>query len=426
MLSREENEYLTRVGPGTPMGELFRRFWLPAATIEDLPEPDCDPIRTRILGEDLVGFRDSTGQVGFVDAYCPHRRAPMFMGRNEEGGLRCVYHGWKFNVHGSCMDMPSEPPDSDFRDRLRIQAYPVRQKGPVFWIYMGPPEKMPELPDLEWTETEGRVVKWLQEANYMQALEGNIDTAHVNYLHSMFVDDDGSGFSAGAAGGVLRDVANVDRQPRLQVMETEYGFAYGGRRDLGNGEYYWRVSQWLLPTHSMIPAPVWSPSGSVWVPIDDHHSYRYVFQRRGRIRRNWLETRREQFKLEDGTIIDAVVSTLNKSNYYEMDRQMQRTVNYTGIRVGTIQDQAVVEGQTYVTDRTKEHLGTTDTAIIAARRRLVRAARALEQGVEPFPAQHGDLYRVRPIDIVSTESELPALLEKHAEWVNAREPIAVG
>src|SRR5579859_561625 len=188
MLSAEDNALITQTSKGTPMGELFRRFWLPVLLPEELPEPDCPPIRIKVMGEYLVAFRDTNGRVGLVEAFCPHRRAPLFYGRNEECGLRCVYHGWKFDAEGTCVDMPSEPPDSDFRDRLTIKAYPTHEVGGLVWIYMGPRECQPERPPmLEWTELPAsrvRIVKWFHENNYMQGIEGDIDTAHVSFLHS--------------------------------------------------------------------------------------------------------------------------------------------------------------------------------------------------------------------------------------------------
>jgi phenylpropionate dioxygenase-like ring-hydroxylating dioxygenase large terminal subunit len=172
MLSAKENELLTRVGPGTPMGEFLRRFWLPALLSDELPQADGDPIRTRTLGEDLVAFRDSNGNVGMVGAFCPHRRAPLFFGRNEECGLRCVYHGWKFETTGQCVDMPSEPPESDFKERMQVKAYPTYELGGMIWIYMGPPEhqpsRPPEMPFTLVPEEERRGLKFLVEANWLQ------------------------------------------------------------------------------------------------------------------------------------------------------------------------------------------------------------------------------------------------------------------
>jgi phthalate 4,5-dioxygenase oxygenase subunit len=188
MLSAEDNALITQTNRGTAMGELFRRFWLPVLLPEEVPEPDSPPIRLKVLGEYLVAFRDSHGNVGIVEAFCPHRRAPLFYGRNEEGGLRCVYHGWKFATDGTCMDLPSEPDDSDFKNKVQLEAYPTREWGGVIWVYMGPPEHMPsDVPQMEWglvAPEQRRVIKNFQECNYLQALEGDIDTAHVSYLHS--------------------------------------------------------------------------------------------------------------------------------------------------------------------------------------------------------------------------------------------------
>jgi len=175
MLTAEQNALLTEVGPSTPLGRTFRRYWLPALLSEELLEPDGPPRRVRILGEDLIAFRDGDGVVGIVGAYCPHRRAPMFFGRNEEHGLRCVYHGWKFDRSGSCVDMPSEPADSLFKTKVGIDAYPAWEGGGMIWIYMGPAEKMPAYPDYEVVrapETHRFVSKTFQECNYLQALEG--------------------------------------------------------------------------------------------------------------------------------------------------------------------------------------------------------------------------------------------------------------
>src|SRR5579884_4043749 len=173
MLKPEDNDRITRTGPGTPMGRLWRRYWVPALLSDELKEPDGPPVRVRLLNEDLVAFRDTTGRVGLVSAYCPHRRAPMFFGRNEECGLRCVYHGWKFDADGTCVDMPSEPPDSLFKTKVKIEAYPTWEGGGIVWTYMGPPATMPGPPEYEFTRapsTHQFTSKTYQECNYLQAL----------------------------------------------------------------------------------------------------------------------------------------------------------------------------------------------------------------------------------------------------------------
>src|SRR5919199_2959209 len=426
MLSAKENELLTRVGPGTPMGDFLRRFWLPALLSDELPEADGDPIRTRTLGEDLVAFRDTNGNVGIVDAYCPHRRAPLFFGRNEECGLRCVYHGWKFSADGTCTDMPSEPPESDFKDRLRIKAYPTYEVGGLIWVYMGPPDKQParppEMPFTLVPEEERRGLKFLVEANWLQCLEGELDTAHVSFLHQTFGDD-----GTGIQNLVRTDGYNNDRHPRLFALDTDYGFVYGGRRAQRKGNYYWRVTQFLMPFTALIPsASGYTGGATIWMPIDDNHCWRYLV---GGSRvaggtsngsaapppRPLLPTEYGTFRFPDGVEIDTFLPVYRRANRYGLDRQVQRKVSFSGMPFIPTQDQAMTEGMGYISDRTQEHLGTTDVAVIHMRRLMLDLVRGLEQGKDPFAATHPELYRVRPLDVVSRNAELPALLEEYRE-----------
>src|SRR2546426_49215 len=247
MLSAQDNALITQTSIGTPMGELFRRFWLPVLLPEELPEPDCPPVRIKVMGEYLVAFRDTNGLVGIVEAFCPHRRAPLFYGRNEECGLRCVYHGWKFDVTGQCVDMPSEPAESDFKDKVRVNAYPVRELGDTVWVYMGPGTP-PELPQMEWATVPAshrRVAMWIVECNWLQILEGNVDTAHVSFLHSAIDGIPG-----------VREEGVEDRAPQLQVIENEIGFAYGGRRKRRlDDPDYWRGAPLFLPPDQPVSRP---------------------------------------------------------------------------------------------------------------------------------------------------------------------------
>src|SRR5213594_2366825 len=222
-MQREENEFLTRTGPGTPMGELFRRYWIPAMSADDLPGRDGAPVRVRLLGEDLVAFRDTSGKIAFIGEHCPHRGASLFLGRNEEYGLRCVYHGWKFDVTGTCLDMPSEPPESNFKEKIRARAYPCQERGGVVWAYLGPRESPPPLPDLEANQLpeDNRQVTAIQRAcSWLQGMEGDIDTAHIGFLH--FGSDD----AEDAPPGTYRYYALKDRAPRYAVLDTEYGSMY--------------------------------------------------------------------------------------------------------------------------------------------------------------------------------------------------------
>jgi nitrite reductase/ring-hydroxylating ferredoxin subunit len=408
------------------MGELLRRFWLPALLSDELPENDGEPVRTRMLGEDLVAFRDTNGQVGIVDAYCPHRRAPLYFGRNEACGLRCVYHGWKFDTSGACVDMPSEPTESDFKDRLRVKAYPTAEIGGMIWVYMGPPELQPthppEMPFTLVPQGERRGLKFLVEANWLQCLEGELDTAHVSFLHQTF-GDDGTGIQS----LVRADGYTNDRHPRLFALDTDYGFVYGGRRAQAAGNYYWRVTQFLLPFAALIPsASGYTGGATIWFPIDDNHCWRYLvggtrtFTQKGPDgppppRRAALPTEPGTFRLPDGREIDTRLAKYRRENRYGMDRQKQRTLSFTGIPFIPTQDQAMTEGMGYICDRSQEHLGSSDVAIIHMRRLMLRLVENLQKGTEPYAATHPELYRVQPLDVVSDFDDLNKVLEEFRE-----------
>src|SRR5438270_12765001 len=278
MLSREDNELLTRVAPGTAMGSLLRCFWQPFALASELPGADSDPVRVRLLGEDLVAFRDSTGTPGLLAANCPHRGASLFFGRNEESGIRCVYHGWKFDTNGTCLDMPNEPTlkrgapaESDFKHRVKATAYPVEERGGVLWAYLGPRPEIPRPPELEWTHvpaSQRYVSKRIQACNYLQNVEGEVDSSHVSFLHSKGTAADSAGIQD--LRSTLPDYMARDRAPRFFVLPTAYGMMIGARRDAEEDSYYWRVTQFLMPTYTMIPVPV-GAAGSVTAatPMDD-------------------------------------------------------------------------------------------------------------------------------------------------------------
>ncbi len=407
MLSQADNEYVTRTNAGTPMGEFIRRFWLPALLSEELPAPDCDPLRLRLLGEDLIAFRDTSGQVGLLASNCPHRGASLFFGRNEESGIRCVYHGWKFSIDGTCVDMPNEPAESDFKSKVKAVAYPTHERGGVVWAYMGPPELMHEVPDLEWSlvPAEHRFIsKRLQQSNYLQAIEGGIDSSHISFLHSTF---DPADRPLNSTGGAIPRFVAEDKHPRFEVLSTGYGHLVAARRDAGPDDYYWRVSQYLVPVFQMIPAQKGGPvSGHAWVPIDDENCWAWSM--------TWHPDRSlneaELAQYRSGTGIHARVDAryrplANKDNDYQIDRQVQRTRTFSGIRGIGEQDMACQESMGAIYDRTQEHLGSSDTAVIAMRRQLLALARQLEEGVEPSMASRPDLYRVRSTSFVIKRSE---------------------
>jgi phthalate 4,5-dioxygenase len=345
----------------------------------------------------------------------------MFFGRNEECGLRCVYHGWKFDVHGNCVDMPTEPRDSTFKDKVKTKAYPTVEHGGCIWIYMGPPDRQPALPALEWTrvpDSQRVVSRWIQECNFMQALEGEIDSAHVSWLHAP-LQVENSPFRGRFNDSILRDGA-----PKLTVKPTDYGFCYGARRDADRGEYYWRVTQWLLPTFSLIPAHGFPRGGRCWIPIDDSHisviQYSYHPERplmeaevqRGR---NSPEVKPARYRLPDGMIIDICRDVRNADNDYLIDRELQHTQNFTGIPVIRTQDTAMTESMGGSVDRSQEHLGTTDVAVIAARRRLIKMARDLADGIEPVEALQPEIYNVRAVDMVCPEDDFLRFMDLYGE-----------
>ena len=433
MLTKEDNVLLTQTGPGTPMGDLFRRFWQPVLLSQEIPEPDCDPVRIRILSETLVAFRDSNGNPGVVDNYCPHRRASLFFGRNEECGLRCVYHGWKFDVNGDCVDMPSEPAESNFKEKVKVKSYPARDYGDCIWIYMGPIELMPELPQLEWAtapSSHRNVRRWIQESNYMQATEGEIDTSHVSFNHRWFDLSKAPRQQIARRMKNGQPMNNMDGAPQLTVKETDYGFIYGSRRDVGDGEYYWRVTQFILPFYSLIPNPGEREGGRCWVPMDDEHisvfqysvstGEPYTDEQRAQANVSPENLTRVKYTFDDGAIVDTWRPQRQLHNDFLIDREMQRTVNYTGIGSGREQDMAMTDTMGAIADRTKEHLGTSDTAIISGRRILLRMARALQEGIEPYAPSHPEVFAVRAIDVVSEQGDFYKLLEEQAELGKAQ------
>ena len=408
MLTREENERLTRVGRGTPMGELIRRFWIPFLLETDLPEPDCPPVRVTLLAEKLVAFRDSSGRLGLIGRVCAHRCADLFFGRNEENGLRCTYHGWKYDVEGQCVDMPTEDAESTYKNQIRLTAYPVRERAGVLWTYMGPKTHVPELPEFEWARVpeSHRFSSWsFQQNNFVQAIDGGIDTVHSVYLHSGMDShrklDDWQ--EQGRREGNPRLVHRVrTNPPKLFAKDTDFGVMIGGRYP-GKGEAdYWRCNVFLMPFYTMPPGAPGRKICHAFVPVDDVTTARWVFTC------NLEEplAAREVAEMRAGSSVHVELirgthdPLRNRSNDYLIDREAQRTLTFTGIRGIGEQDFSVQEGMGEIVDRTREHLGTSDIGIVAMRRRLLKAAADLQEGVAPYAAFHGDVYRVRPAEVM--------------------------
>jgi phthalate 4,5-dioxygenase oxygenase subunit len=427
MLSREDNELLTRTGPATPMGELLRRYWTPVVLSSELA-PGGRVKRVQLLGERLIVYRTPGGRPGLIAEFCPHRGASLYYGRVEADGMRCVYHGWKFGLDGQCLEMPSEPRESSFAAKVCTPAYPCVEAGGMIWGYLGP-GAAPPLPHLEWTRLPAAHVfasMRVQDCNWFQAMEGGIDSSHIGFLHSP-LDPNDRGIADEldrASFGVGAAVLTGDRAPRFDVRDTDYGVLIGARRTQADGRWLWRVTQYLLPFYTMPPADIGEKivQSHIWVPMDDTHVINWMV--------TWHTERpltREELELHIGGkgahVCDYAPATsepygdvrtaANRANDYFMDWEAHRTRMFCGIPGFGVQDQAIQESQGPVVDRGVERLGTSDTAIIQVRRRLLTAARALrERGATP-PGLEPAAFGVRSAS---------ALLPPDADWVDGALP----
>ncbi|HEY2594278.1 MAG TPA: Rieske 2Fe-2S domain-containing protein [Chloroflexota bacterium] len=387
MLSAADNERITRTGPGTPMGQALRRYWIPALLSSEVPVNDCDPVRVSLLGERLVAFRDTRGRVGLIAENCPHRGASLFFGRNAEGGLRCVYHGWKFAIEGSCLDTPNQVAATE---QVNAVAYPCVEMAGVVWAWMGPPEGRPPLQTQEWMRVadENRdVCRHLGDCNWLQLLEGGIDTSHSSFLHRTFNRD------SQATTLTFRARATA---PRLEVVRTEYGYSYAGIRHLPEqNQNYVRVYQFVMPFHQMRAFEGYLGhrlvSGHIWVPVDDEHTWvwSWSFTTDGeRLPSEVAEVERRQAgRTSDDVVPGTVRFKRNRANDYLIDRRRQKSVNYTGVETIAAQDQAIQESMGPIASRSTEHLGTSDLAIIAARRLLLEACDDVAHGKPPLGSE---------------------------------------
>jgi phenylpropionate dioxygenase-like ring-hydroxylating dioxygenase large terminal subunit len=392
------------------MGHLMRQYWIPALSTAELPERDGSPKRLRLLGENLIAFRVTSGAVGLVSNACPHRGASLFFGRNEEEGLRCVYHGWKFDITGTCVDMPSEPAGSDFIDKVRARTYPTHERGGIIWAYMGTRPTPPPLPQLEATmlpEGEYEILQIHRDCNWMQALEGDIDTVHAAFLHA-----GASRLEATTPGSSAYYTART-RAARFSVIDTEVGTSYGAYRAADADRYYWRIAHYLFPFYTMTPTGVLGVQQLVriWVPEDDGHTMYWRVSRKGTrgeggeqaFDREAAAGNRMHHGMEfvpDSTDwMGRWRLAADVTNDYQIDRESQRAMkSYTGIDNGGafLQDQAVTESMGPIYDREQEHLGSTDAMIIRTRRRIINAAKALlEDGLTPPGVDQPELYAQR-------------------------------
>ena len=416
MLTKANNELLTLTGPGTPMGDLFRRYWLPALLAEELPDNDCPPVRVKLLSERMVAFRDSEGRYGLIDEFCAHRGASLWFGRNEESGLRCAYHGFKFDVTGQCVEVPAEPEGSSFCTRVKLTAYPLVRVGDLLWTYMGPPELQPPLPEYEFalvpSEQSYTSKRW-EECNWLQALEGGIDSSHVSWLHSSGLRNDPL-----FKGSVGNDYNLRDLRPHFEVVEMPGGLFVGARRNADDDHYYWRVTPWVLPNFTMVPPRADHPvHGHFWVPIDDENCWVFTFDYHPvrALSASELQAMREGHGVHNEYVPGTYRPLANKDNDYLMDRDAQRRGDtFSGVKGIAMQDASLQESMGPIVDRSKERLVATDVGIMKARHMLRAAAVALRDSGATPPGVDPAHHRIRsfatvlpkdtPFDAVTSES----------------------
>lgn len=380
MLTSEENELLTRVEGEAPMGQLMRRHWVPAVLSEQVAKPDGDPVRLRLFGEDLVAFRDTKGDLGVIGEFCAHRKVSLAYGRNEDCGLRCLYHGWKFDVHGNVLEMPSEPKESGLMQKVRHKAYPVREGGGFAWVYMGAPDQMPAFEPPPWAPTANAkvsIARWDLPCNWAQITEGQIDSAHSSTLHSSDMRPARVGTAEAKETHWLRP--STDKMPRIQVQATNYGMRYAAiRRPIHDAQIndYVRITTFVAPFISLIPPNSSYNVASVIVPKDDTHSYFHFLA--------WTEDdsviERDAWRkfcvAEIGVDVDQdfrPILRLAANNYLQDREAMRGEGNFTGFPGIPNQDIPMWESMGAISDRTGERLGASDIAIIQFRRIMLDA-----------------------------------------------------
>ena len=396
MKNQQDSLDLTRVGPGTVMGNFMRQYWIPAGRSSEL-KADGDPIRLMLLGEKLIAFRDSAGRVGVMDHRCPHRCASLFLGRNEEGGIRCIYHGWKFDVTGRCVDMPSVPPEQDFKDKVHARAYRTAERAGVFWVYMGEQDPAPPMPMIEAAmleESELDTIFVQRNCNWLQALEGDIDTSHFGFLHAGHLQPDDV-----PAGHPLEHTSG-ERAPEYHVTDAPWGTYYGAYRRVKTDEgerTYWRFANYMFPFWTQTPQGVFAQhvNARAWVPLDDTHTMTIHFRWRKGAPSSALPLKNgkplggaapaPEYLPDDSDWLGRYRIEAREDNNWLIDREAQRSNRiYSGIDHIPLQDQAVTESMGEISDHAFEHLGPGDLMISRTRRRVLKAARAFAQG-QPAP-----------------------------------------
>jgi phthalate 4,5-dioxygenase oxygenase subunit len=385
MLTASENELLCRVEGDAPMGLMMRRHWVPALLSEQVSQADGAPVRVRLFGEKLVAFRDSNGKLGLLGEFCPHRKVSLAFGRNEECGLRCLYHGWKFDTEGNVIDMPSEPKASALPEKARHLSYPTREAGGFVWAYMGPPEAMPEFEAPPWSphmEARVAIAKVELPCNWAQVMEGQIDSAHSSTLHS---SDMRPAKGDAAAKGDHWVRPSTDKNPRIQVQLTNYGMRYAAiRRPIANANShdYVRITTFVAPFTALIPPNSTYNVTSVIVPRDDTSSYfHFIAWAEGEQAGISTEAWRKFCVLEVGEDVDGEFRPIKRHahNHYLQDRAAMAEGNFTGILGIPNQDIAMWESMGTIADRSQERLGASDIAIVQFRRLMIDAAKAFQE-----------------------------------------------
>jgi phthalate 4,5-dioxygenase len=413
MISKEENDLLCRVEGLSPMGQLFRRHWQPVCLIEEVSEPDGNPVRARLFGEDLVVFRDTDGRVGVMDEFCPHRRASLVFGRNEEGGLRCLYHGWKMDVEGNVLEMVSEPAASCMAQKVKHTAYPTKEWGSFVWAYMGPKETQPEFAPPAWAptaDTRVTVAKVLLPCNWAQILEGAIDSAHSSSLHSSDMIPARVDSAKATTNAWLRP--STDKAPRMQVQLTPYGFRYAALRrpikDAANNEYV-RSTVFVAPATALIPPNNLYNVANINVPMDDTNTAFYFIAWGHPSQTPETETWRKFLRQTVGIDLDEFYRPLRtKDNRFWQDRQAMKAGNFTGITGFPNQDVAMWLTMGPIADRTNDRLGASDLAVVEFRKQMLAAVKAFSDG--------GPAIGTGELAIPKTDCAFQAIVPKVQDW----------
>jgi phthalate 4,5-dioxygenase oxygenase subunit len=395
------------------MGQLMRRYWTPVCLIEEVSEPDGAPVKASVLGEDLVVFRDTDGRVGVMDEHCPHRRVSLVFGRNEEGGLRCLYHGWKMDVDGNVLEMACEPSASGMVGKVKHVAYPTQEWGGLVWAFFGPKDEMPTFRPPPWAptaDTRVSIAKVLLPCNWAQILEGAIDSAHSSSLHSSDMVPARVDGAKATAQAWLRP--STDKAPRLQVQRTSYGFRYAALRrpikDAATHDYV-RSTVFVAPSGVLIPPNNLYNVANINVPMDDVNTAFYFIAWGHPSQTPQTETWRRFLRQTVGVDLDENYRPLRtRENRFWQDRQAMKAGNFTGITGFPNQDVAMWLTMGPIADRSAERLGASDLAIVEFRRQMVEAVRAFQQGM---PAIGTGEHAATPNDC-----SFQAIIPKTTDW----------